>query len=119
MQATWPSAGPTFCHFTGFSTALKELFLALYYMLLFCGIKKPRSVGSGVRRSAAAIARTQAGPGAQALGVALQEECLGCGNIFDLGGIHRLIGGVNGALGLLHTVEGDLRVRMRLLQLGG
>ena len=107
---------PLYRLFYGFE---RTIFGAVLYAAVLRHKETPLRGERGVRRSAAAIARTQAGPGAQALGVALQEECLGCGNIFDLGGIHRLIGGVNGALGLLHTVEGDLRVRMRLLQLGG
>lgn len=61
-------------------------------MLLFCGIKKPRSLGNGVRRSAAAVGRAQAGLGAQALGIALQEECFRGGDVFDLGGVDGLIG---------------------------
>ncbi|MCG7465663.1 hypothetical protein J8246_09580 [Corynebacterium tuberculostearicum] len=43
--------GANFCHFTGFSTALKELFLTLYYMLLFradLGQKEtPHPIGLG------------------------------------------------------------------------
>ena len=62
-----------------------------------------------------AAGRAQAGPRVSALGVALQEERLRGGDILDLRGIHRLIGGVDGALGLFHAVEGDLRVRVSFL----
>ena len=48
--------------------------------------------------------------GAQALGIALQEECFRGGDVLDLGGVDGLIGGMDGALWLLHAVESDLRV---------